>query len=91
MKDISRVYAEKPLLKAPRLRPSLLFKISITVIFIIGTVASIIKWFTFFYYTIDFDKLAASKWMTNDYTSFIANFLTVLMFLFVSKIFSSRI
>uniref|UniRef100_A0A914Z577 Uncharacterized protein n=1 Tax=Panagrolaimus superbus TaxID=310955 RepID=A0A914Z577_9BILA len=81
MKDISRVYAERPVLKAPRIRPSLLFKCFVNVLFVIGIIASIIKWFTIFYYTIDFDQLVASKWLQGYYTSMIANFLQVIMFL----------
>ncbi|KAE9553146.1 hypothetical protein FO519_003625 [Halicephalobus sp. NKZ332] len=81
MKDISRVYAENPALKAPRLRPSRNLKVWLNFIVVFATIATIVRWFIFFYYTIDFDHLISIDWMTNEYAMIGSNFLLVVMFI----------
>ena len=83
MKDISRVYAEKPVIKAPKLMPSINLKIWMNFVVVLATIFMIIRWFVFFYYTIDFDHLSHIDWMANEYIMIVANLSLVVMFVSV--------
>ncbi|KAK0409606.1 hypothetical protein QR680_004648 [Steinernema hermaphroditum] len=83
MKDISRVYTANPNLKNPPLRVQTYTKICVNGITYIATALMIVRWFIFFYYSIDFDTLALKHWNVNDYMQIVANSFQLLMFLMI--------
>ncbi|ETN69310.1 hypothetical protein NECAME_05293, partial [Necator americanus] len=72
-KDISRVYVAAPAMSVPPLHISPYLLLFFWIITPIASLACVIRWLVYFYWTIDFDHLIEIHWMTNDIVSLVAN------------------
>ncbi|KAK6747382.1 hypothetical protein RB195_000527 [Necator americanus] len=80
-KDISRVYVAAPAMSVPPLHISPYLLLFFWIITPIASLACVIRWLVYFYWTIDFDHLIEIHWMTNDIVSLVANVIQLIFFL----------
>uniref|UniRef100_A0A1I7XHY8 Anoctamin n=1 Tax=Heterorhabditis bacteriophora TaxID=37862 RepID=A0A1I7XHY8_HETBA len=80
MKDISRVYASTQVVNAPPLKISSKTITFFWIVVPITAVLSTIKWLVAFYWTINFDHLAAIHWIIDDIVAIVANLWQVVLY-----------
>ncbi|CEF60697.1 Hypothetical protein SRAE_X000243000 [Strongyloides ratti] len=81
IKDISRVYADTSNVIGPPLVISNILKFQHIFFALVAFIGMLVRWFVFFYYSINFNTLAKKHWIQNDWIFLVTSFIQALFFL----------